>query len=139
MLRSITPTEAGEILGQRRRPGRPIEVGQGGLQVGQVDQGQLLVVGILEDQGQDALLGLVELQDLGQQDRPERADVGSQADPLATLVEGLELDRIGPWRPVADPDLGQPAGDVVVHHGRRAEAADVAFDVDQEDRHAGVR
>jgi hypothetical protein len=40
-------------------------------QVCQIHEGQTLVVGVLEDEGENALLSLVELQHLGEQDRAE--------------------------------------------------------------------
>ncbi len=53
-------------------------------QVRQVDQRHLAVLGVLEGHGQDGLLGLVQLHDLGQQDRAERGDRCAQ--PHAGLV-----------------------------------------------------
>ena len=48
-----------------------VEVVEERAQVGQVDERQALVVGVLEGERQDALLGLVELEHLRQQDRSE--------------------------------------------------------------------
>ena len=59
----------------------------------EVEQRQVVVVAVLEDERQDARLRLVEVEDLAEQERPERMD--GRADLRAELAgERQELDRV---------------------------------------------
>ena len=85
------------------------------------------------------LLRLIELQDLREENRAEGADGGAQANAQAVLLERQEFDRIRLRLPVLHADLVQAGIDPVVGLAGRAEAGDVALDVDEEDRNACVR
>ena len=62
-------------------------------QVLEVEQRQVVVVAVLEDQGEDARLRLVEVEDLAEQQRSEGVD--RRADLRAELAgERQELDRV---------------------------------------------
>jgi hypothetical protein len=106
-------------------------------QVLEVDERQPAVVGVLEGEGEHALLRVVELEHLAQQDRPKARDRCPQTDPGAVAVEGQELDRVGGRRIVGVADGGRPGGDLVVRFGRRGETRDVALDVADEGQDPG--
>ena len=114
------------------------EVAQGRRQVGQVEQRQLVVVAVLEDQAEDRGLGVVEVEDLAQEERAEAVDGGP--DLGAELpAERQELDRVagGLERPAEaraaldDLRVGRVAGD--------RQAGQVALDVGDEAGNAGLR
>ena len=115
-----------------------VEVVEQRAQVLEVDERQLLVVGVLEGQRQHRLLGVVQVEDLGQQDRPEARDRCAQAHALPLAIQGQELDRERLRRVVGEADGGGAARELVVELRRRGEPRDVALDVADEDRHAGV-
>ena len=104
-------------------------------QVGEIQQRQVLVVAVAEDQRQDRGLGVVEVQDLAQQERPERgdaradvgADLAGQRQDLERVAGRLErhLERLAP---ADDVGVGRVAGG--------ADAREVALHVDREHRHA---
>ena len=107
-------------------------------QVLEVEQRQVVVVAVLEDQGEDRGLRLVEVEDLAEQQRPERMD--RRPDLGAELArQRQELDRVArrlegrrpATHPLDDLGVGRVAG--------RRETGQVALDVGHEDRHAGLR
>ena len=81
-----------------------VEVVEQRAQVLEVDQRQLLVVGVLEGQRQDRLLRLVQVEHLRQQDRPEARDRCAQPHALAVTIERQELDRERLRRVVGEAD-----------------------------------
>ena len=105
----------------------------------EVEQRQVVVVAVLEDQREDRGLRLVEVEDLAQQQRPERVD---RRPHLRAELAGQrqELDRVA-----ATARTSRPSDvDALVHLrvGRvagRGQAGQVALDVGHEDRHAGLR
>ena len=115
-----------------------VEVVQQCAEVGEVDERQLLVIGVFEGQRKDRLLRLVEVQHLGQQNRAEAGDRCPQPDPLAIAVKGEELDRERLRCVVRETDDLRPGGQLLVGLGGGGQAADVALDVADEDRDAGV-
>ena len=62
-------------------------------QVLQVEQRQVVVVAVLEDEREDRRLGLVEVEDLAEEQRAERADGGPHLRP-ELAAERQELDRV---------------------------------------------
>ena len=107
-------------------------------QVLEVEQRQVVVVAVLEDQGEDRGLRLVEVQDLAEQQRPERVD--RRPDLGAELArQRQELDRMA--RRLERPaERGHPLDDLRVGRvARRGEPGQVALDVRHEDRDAGLR
>ena len=111
---------------------------EGRRQVLEVEQRQVVVVAVLEDQREDRGLGVVEVQDLAEQQRPERVD--RRPDLGAELArQRQELDRVA-GRLERPGQRGDALHDLRVGRvaGRR-EAGQVALDVGDEDRHAGLR
>jgi hypothetical protein len=86
-----------------------------GPEVGEIEQRELLVVTVLEDQGEHAGLRVVEGEHLGEEQRSERADRGSkldaelsaQADEFHGTAGGSPLAS-GARRPFGDPLVGLP-------------------------------
>ena len=108
------------------------------LEVLEVEQRQVVVVAVLEDQGEDRGLGLVEVEDLAEQQRPERVD--RRPDLGAELArQRQELDRVA-GRLERPAERRDALDDLRVGRvARRREAGQVALDVGDEDRHAGLR
>ena len=104
-------------------------------QVGQVEEREALLVGVVEDQAEAGLLGVVEAEHLREQDRPERRHGHPQRDAGALAAEGVELHRERRRRPLLT-HRGGTGGDLLPALARRAHAGQVALDVGGEDRHA---
>jgi len=120
MARRITPSDAGLIL-------------EGGPEVREVEQRQVLVVAVAEDQREDRGLGVVEVEDLAQEQGTKRRDAGAhvsaglarQRHDLGRMARGLE-------RPCQRGVAGGDVGDRRV--AGCADAREVALDVDREHR-----
>ena len=108
----------------RRRGGlalvRP-EPLEGRPEVGEVEQGQRVVVAVREDEGEDGGLGLVEVEDLREQGRPERVDVArtgapsfpdsessSTGWPAGSIVQPSDAHRSTTFGFVASPGSASP-------------------------------
>ena len=107
-------------------------------QVGQVEQGQPVLVGVAEDQGQGRALGLVGSEHLGQELGAEGRHGGPDGHAGAHAPQGEEGGRTAVRRPL-DPELGGPPGQPVVGLRGVGDAAEVALHVGGEDRHADGR
>ena len=109
---------------------------EGRAEVVEVEQGQVVVVAVLEDEREDAGLGLVEVEDLAEEERPERVD--GRPDLRAELAgEREELDRVA-VRLEVPAELLRPRLDLRVRRVTgEGEAGQVALDVGHEHRHAG--
>ena len=101
----------------------------------EVEQGEPVGVGVVEDEAEAGFLGCVEPQHLRQQRRAERGDGGTHRHTLALAaeaevfdVEALALPRL--------PDVLRAGGDLVVRLTRFGETGQVALDVGHEDGHA---
>ncbi len=107
-------------------------------QVLEVEQRQVVVVAVLEDEGEDRRLRVVEVEDLAEQQRPERMD--GRPDLGAELPrQRQELDRMTRRheRPV---ERRHPLDDLGVRRiARPGKSRQVALDVGHEDRHACLR
>ncbi len=114
------------------------QVEQHFLEVGQVEQRQALGVGVVEDQPEAGLLGLVEAQHLAQQDRAERADGGAQRHTGALAAEGVELGGATGRLPVL-ANLGGAREQLLAGGAGDRDPGQVALDVRREDRDAGAR
>ena len=77
-------------------------------QVGQVEQGQAVVVGVAEDERERRRLRLVGVHHLGQQLRAERRDRGPHRHARAEAAEGEEGDGEPVGAPL-DAELAGPA------------------------------
>ena len=112
-----------------------VEEGQQRAQVGEVDQRQPLLVGVVEDEPEALLLRLVRAEDLGQQLRPEvrhrRAHRHAGADPAEREVLGREARRRERQAELRLALLRRLAG-----LARHRHAGQVALDVGREHRHA---
>ena len=108
------------------------------LEVLEVEQRQVVVVAVLEDEREDRRLRLVEVEHLAEQQRPERVD--RRADLRAELArQRQELDRDGPDGSNVQPSEVDPLDDLGVGRvARRREPGQVALDVRDEDRDAGL-
>ncbi len=115
------------LVGDQERDDRP--------EVLEVDQLQALGVGVVEDQAEGLLLGPVELQHLGEQDRAEAGDGGPHRDTAAEPAEGEELGGETGRRPLLSHLGGAPLDPAVRPAGLR-DAGQVALDVREEHRHA---
>ncbi|PWW21001.1 hypothetical protein JD79_00127 [Geodermatophilus normandii] len=100
------PAEAGELL-LALPAGQP---GEQRAQVGEVQQREARLVGVVEDQAQRALLGGVEAEHLGQQGRAEVADRGPHRHAGAQAAECQVLDGEARGLPGVGR-VGGPAGD----------------------------
>ncbi len=104
-------------------------------QVGQVEEGEALLVGVVEHQRQRRALGLVGAEHLGQQVGAERADGGPHRHAGTLAAEGPELHRragggVGELQLIdAGLDLGAGLGGL-------HQPGQIAFDVGREHRHA---
>ncbi len=139
-LRRMTPgrraREAAEVLevGLALVGG---QVGDDGAQVLEVEQGEAVLVGVVEDQPEAALLRVVEAEDLAEQGRAEARDRGADRDAVALAAERVELGGVCRRRP-RHADVGRAAGDLVAALAGRREAGQVALHVGEEDRDALV-
>jgi hypothetical protein len=104
-------------------------------QVLQVQQQQAVVVGDLEGQGEDSGLGVVQVQEPRQQQRPHLGDGGAQR--MAALAEHVpEGDRAAAVAERLQPQLRHPFGDPGVVAAGLADAGEVPLHVRQHHRHA---
>ena len=95
------------------------EVADDGAQVLEVEQRQAVLVGVVEDQAEAALLRVVEAEHLGQQGRAEARDGRADRDAAALAAEGEELRRVCRARPL-HADARGALGDLVVALARRS-------------------
>ncbi len=103
-------------------------------QILQIEQHQALLVGDLEGDVQDPLLGLVQAHQPGQQQRPHLRDRG--ADGMALLaVEIPEHDRKAALAVIGQAQARDPLFDLGVWPARLAHAGQVALHVGHEHRH----
>ena len=114
------------------------EMHQDGPQVGEVEQGQAGLVGVVEDQAERRLLGVVESEHLAQEHRAEARHRRPQRHPHALRAEGEELGRAPQRRPRL-ADLLRPRRQLLAHHTRGRQTRQVTLDVCSEDRDAGRR
>ena len=116
----------------------PREVVEEVPEVGQVEQGQPVLVGIAEDQGQRGPLRLVRAEHLGQQLGAEGGHRRPHRHTRPDPAEGEEGHRARRRRP-GDPQLGGPTGQAVVGRRGGRQAAQVALHVGGEDGHTDGR
>ncbi len=101
-------------------------------------QQQPLVVGHLEDRVEDALLGVVQVQQAREQQRPHFRDRG--AHPVALLAEQVpEHHREGLEGVVVQADGRSALHQLGVFATGLADTRQVAFDIGHEHRHAAAR
>ena len=106
-------------------------------QVLEVEQQQALVVGELEGDVEHALLGVVELEHAGQQQRPHLGDGG--ADRVALRAEQVPEDhRCGGAGVVGLAEFGRALRELRVGRTCLGDAGEVALHVGAEHRHAGA-
>ncbi len=109
-----------------------------GAQVLEIEQQQATVVGELEDDVEDAALGVVEFQDAREQGRTHLADRGAHRVPvLAKQIP--EHDRVGFVCVIGDADVLDPRLQLVAGRTGHGEAGDVALHIGEEHRHAHAR
>ena len=106
-----------------------------GTQILQVQQRQPGLVGVVEDQVERGLLGVVQVQHLGQQQRAERGHGGPHRDAAAEAAERQELHRIAGRLPVVT-GLGGAFAGPVAGGARGGQAGQVALHVGHHHRHA---
>ena len=104
--------------------------------VGEVQQRQPGLVGVVEDQPERGLLGLVEPEHLRQQGRPERGHRHPQRDAGALAADGEVLHRETLGAPLL-AHRGRALDDLRVLLAGRRQPGEVALDVRGEDRDAG--
>ena len=121
--RSALPSVGDEVLDHRA-------------QVLQVEQRQAGAVGVVEDQAERGLLGVVQAEHLGQQDRAEARDRRAQRHADADAADHEELDRVRGGLPVV-PGVAGPCADLVAGLAGSGQTGQVALDVGEEDRDAG--
>ena len=109
------------------------EVADDGAQVLEVEEGEAVLVGVVEDEPEARLLGVVEPEDLGEQRRAEVGDRRADRHALALATEREELRRVCRGLPVLPDVLGSGGGPVAGLAGAR-HAGQVALDVGEEDR-----
>ena len=120
---------------------RARQVVDDGTQVLQVQQGQPLGVGPVEDQLEGRGLSVVEAQDAGEQDRPELGDGGADRCSLtrrllAGTAQGKQLQGERLRRPLL-PGSRDTRRELVTTSTRFGQAGEIPFDIGQEDRYAG--
>ncbi len=114
----LEPDEAAQEHpdGRRGEPADPLELRLAGVrleereeraQVGQVEEGEALLVGVVEDEREALLLGLVRLEDLGEQLRAEVGDGCAHRDARPDAAERQVLDRVA-TRLEGQPELTHP-------------------------------
>ena len=126
------------VVGQDRLALVGGEVLERGRQVLEVEQRQVVVVAVLEDEGQDRGLRLVQVEDLAEQQRAERVDGRPHLGPELP-GQRQELDRVA--RCLKGPaERGHALDDLRVRRvARRRQAGQVALDIGHEDRDARLR
>ena len=136
--RRMTPAVAAERPPSSLSSGLPSslrQVADHGAQVGEVEQRQAGLVGVVEDQAEAGLLGLVEAEHLGQQDRAERRHGDAQRDAGALAADRVVLDREALGLPVL-ADRRRAGGELVAGLAGRGEAGEVALHVGGEHGYA---
>ncbi len=128
-------------IGRRELVGAIGDLGQHRAQIVEVEEQQPLLVGEREGDGQHALLHLVEVEQLGEQQRPHLGDGG--ADRMALLAQQIPEDRgVVGIDPVVLADLLGARGEGIVGLGGgrsgHRDTGQVALHVGQEHRHAGA-
>ncbi len=109
-----------------------------GAQVLEVEQQQALVVGDLEDELQHAALGIVQVEQAGEQQRTHVGHRGAHRD--AALAEDIpEGDRVGVGREAFEAEILEAGFQLRRDDAGGTHAGKVALDVGHEDRHAGKR
>ena len=113
------------------------DIGEQRLEVLEVEEQQALLVGDLEGDVEHALLGVVEIEEAREEQRPHLGDGG--ADRMTLLAEQVpEDDRKRLEAVVGGEADGLGAlGEEILGLAGHGEAGDVALDVGAEDRHAG--
>ena len=111
------------------------EVRDGGLQVLEVEQRELLRVGPVEDQLQAGGLRRVEAEHLAQEQRAEVGDGRADRHARAQAAQRVELHRVRRRRPRL-PDARRPLGDPGVVRALDGQPGQVALDVGEEHRDA---
>ena len=108
---------------------------QHGLQVFEVEQQQLVVVGDLEDQREHSRLRVVEVEQAAEEKRTHLGNRGAYG--MALLAEDVpEGNRGGIEGEVVELQLLHALGDLGIVLAGLADAGEVALDVGGEDRHA---
>ena len=106
-----------------------------GAQVLQIEQQEALLVGHLEADAEDALLGLVQAQQPREQQRPHLGHRGP--DRMALLAEQVpEHRRRAAQRVVGEADRGGALVELRIGRAGLADPGEVALDVGHEHRHA---
>ena len=106
-------------------------------QVLEVEQREAVLVGVVEDQPEAALLRVVEAEDLAEQGRAEARDRGADRDAVALAAERVEL-AWGMPSPSTACRRRPRGGDLVAALAGRRETRQVALHVGEEDRDALV-
>jgi hypothetical protein len=108
-----------------------------GAQVLEVEQEQALVVGDLEDQLQHAGLGVVQVEQAGEQQRPHVGDGGAHRH--AVFAEDVpEGDGVGVGLEAFEAEVGDALEQLFRGIAGGAHAREVALHVGHEDGHAGI-
>ena len=107
-----------------------------GAQVPEVDEREAPGVRPVEDQLERGLLGLVEAEDLGKEQRAEVGDGGADRDGGVALADLEQLDGEAGAFPLL-AERGRALRQLVVRGAGLQEAGEVALDVRDERRHAG--
>jgi hypothetical protein len=115
-----------------------LQVAQHGPQIGQIEQGQLALVGVAEHEVQALLLGVIGAQYLRQQLGAEVGHRRSHRHAGTEPAQRQELDRERCWGERL-AQLGGPLRGRAIGRSRNGEAGQVALDVGHDDRHAGRR
>jgi len=109
------------------------DVGQDRAKVLEVEQEQVRVVGDGEDGGEHAALDLVEVQDAGEEERPDLRDRG--ADGMARRAVGVPEDhghvRV---REIGETELRDPLHDLRRLRAGQREPREIALEVREQDR-----
>ncbi|SII43274.1 Uncharacterised protein [Mycobacteroides abscessus subsp. abscessus] len=111
------------------------EVGEHRPEVGEVEERETGLVRVVEDEGEDRFLGVVEFEDLREQDGPERGHGRPDRSPESGVAEGVELRRVRLRVPLLTGGL-EALGELVRGHPGRPDAREVALDVGGEDGNA---
>jgi hypothetical protein len=131
--------------GGRREPAQLFQVGLALVtgqeahhraQVGEVQQREPGPVGVVEDQAEAGLLGVVEAEHLAQQGGPEGRHRDPQRDAGAFAAQRVVLDGEARRLPLL-ADRGGPRRDLLVRRAGGADAGEVTLDVGREHGYAG--
>ena len=114
------------------------DIGKHGPKILEIEQQQALIVGHLEDQRQHAGLHIVEIEQPGEEQRPEVGHRGAHGMPL--LAEQVPEDRgIGAELVIADAELCQPFLQLRCRLAGLADAGKIALHIGQEHGNAAGR